>query len=435
MRLEMGTFPVTGVAEGTSTAYSDGVLSIDVDSLVALVLEDPAITHARIEIAHPGDSARINGFRDVLEPRVKVEGPGVCYPGICDRDAETVGTGRTHRLEGVGVVNLTDTTTPPGQPEEKRPQAFDTLYDLSGPSADIIPYGKLHSVCVLVNTDRNLTDMARAWAGEAAAMKVNDALANTVAGATPPDIKVFESPQSDRQDLPKVVYISCHNSPEHYADSVRGYGTATYGLSRLNAPWLLNPNEWLDGAVAGKDSWILANNPVVQDLYSRHGKEIIFAGCIVIRTRWSQQVEKNVTSNQAAKIAQQIGATGAVITWDAGGNDFMEVIRTVQACEKIGINAVFLTTEEHPDTGSPLLEPLPEARAVVSTGWGRNELMPVTSVPDYDPPLPAVKTVIGRQTVMANQNSLTGSIDAHDELRTIIWVDRYGSTKWSALDY
>ncbi len=435
MRLELGTFPVTNVREGNETGYSDGELTIDVDALAALVLEDPAITHARIEIAHPGDSTRIVGYIDVLEPRVKVEGPGVAYPGICDRDAATVGTGRTHRLEGVGVVNLPDTTPPPGLDEEKRPQAFDTIYDQSGPSAELIPYGKLHSVCVLVNTDRNLSAAARAWAAEAAAMKVSDALAATVADASPASVRVFESPETDRQDLPRVVYISCHNSPEHYADSVRGFGTATYGLSRLNAPWLLNPNEWLDGAVAGRDSWILVNNPIVQDLYSRHGTEIIFAGCIVIRTRWSQQVEKNVTSNQAAKIAQQVGATGAVVSWDAGGNDFMEVIRTVQACEKIGINTVFLTTEEHPDTGSPLLEPLPEAQAVVSTGWGRNELMPAESVPEYDAPLPAVKKVIGRPSVLANQNSLSGSIDAHDELRTYQWVDRYGSTTWSALDY
>ena len=77
-----------------------------------------------------------------------------------------------------------------------------------------------------------------------------------------------------------------------------------------------------------------------------------------------------MTSNQAAKIAQQIGATGAVVTWDAGGNDFMEVIRTVQACEQIGINVVFLTFEEHPDNGSPLLEPLPEAECDSHHGMG-----------------------------------------------------------------
>jgi glycine reductase len=434
MRLELGTFPVCDIVEGNSTSYHDGMLTVDLNNLTAKILDDPAIIYAEVEIARPGDSTRIVGYRDVIEPRVKIEGPGICYPGICGRNAETVGRGTTHRLQGVGVVNLTDARPAPRSAPSDRSHGFDTLFDMSGPSVESIPYGSLYNLCLLVNTDTNLSESARAWAGEAAAIKVSDILADTVREATAPETEVFESPGTTTA-LPRVVYISCHNSPEHYADAVRSYGTSIYGLSRLNAPWLLNPNEWLDGAVAGRDSWILANNPVIKDLYSRHGREIDFAGCIAIRTRWSQQVEKDVTSNQAAKVASQIEATGAVITWDAGGNDFMEVIRTVQACEKEGINTVFLTTEEHPDTGSPLLEPLPEARAIVTTGWGRNELMPIDSVPAYDLPLPAVDVVIGRDTILANQNSLSGSIDAHDELRTIHWVDRYGSTAWSAYDY
>ncbi len=434
MRLELGTFPVTSIAEGTSTSYRDGLLTVDLDDLARQILEDPSITHAAVEIARPGDSTRVVGYRDVIEPRVKVEGPGVTYPGICGRSAETVGRGTTHRLQGVGVVNLTDARPAPGSDIPVGAHGFDTLFDMSGPSADIIPFGKLNNLCLLINTDTNLSEAAQAWAGEAAAFKVSEILSDTVREASSPEVEVFESPGTSGS-LPKVVYISCHNSPEHYADAVRAFGTSIYGLSRLNAPWLLNPNEWLDGAVAGRESWILANNPVIRDLYSRHGTEIDFVGTIAIRTRWSQQVEKDVTSNQAAKVASQIGATGAVITWDAGGNDFMEVIRTVQACEKMGVNTVFLTTEEHPDTGSPLLEPLPEARAIVTTGWGRNELMPLDSVPEYDPPLPTVDRVIGRSNILANQNSLSGSIDARDELRTIHWVDRYGSTAWSAYDF
>lgn len=434
MKLELGSFPVIDVQEGTATKYSDGLLAVDTGRLTEQILKDPSVTHAAIELAHPGDSTRVVGHRDVIEPRVKVEGPGVCYPGICERSGETVGQGRTHRLDGVGVVNLTDAVPLPGE-EEPRTRGFDTLFDMGGPSAEIIPYSKLHNVCVLVNTDPNLSQAARSWAGEKAALLVADALAGAVAAQKrPARLETLQSPEADR-DLPRIVYISCHNSPEHYADSVRAYGLGIYGQTRLTAPWLLNPNEWIDGALAGRDSWILANNPVIRDLYERHGRQAIFAGCIAIRTRWSHQVEKDVTSNQAAKIAAQIGASGAVITWDAGGNDFMEVIRTVQACEREGIKAVFLTTEEHPDTGSPLLEPLPEARAVVSTGWGRNELMPLQSVPEYDKPLPAVKRVIGRKTILANQNSLSGTIDAHEELRTYHWVDRYGSTSWSAFDY
>ena len=36
---------------------------------------------------------------------------------------------------------------------------------------------------------------------------------------------------------------------------------------------------------------------------------------------------------------------------------------------------------------------------------------------------------------MANQNAQSGQIDSHSELRTFLWVDRYGSTSWSAFDY
>ena len=434
MKLELGHFPVSELREGPQTAYSDGVLTVDTESLTRLALEDPAVIHARVEIARPGDSTRIVGFRDLIAPQVKVDGPGVVYPGICGRSAEFVGRGRTHRVDGVGVVNLGDTESPPGGDVDKMTQPFDTVFDMSGPSATIIPYSQLNNICLVLNTDRNLSEPARAWAAEAATLRVSDAIAAAVRDATPPEVQTYESPESNA-DLPRVVYISCHNSREHFADAVRAYGTSIYGLSRLNAPWLLNPNEWLDGAVAGKDSWILANNPVIKDLYLRHNRDLIFAGCIAIRTRWSQQVEKDVTSNQAAKIAQQIGSTGAVVTWDAGGNDFMEVIRTVQACEQIGINVVFLTFEEHPDNGSPLLEPLPEARAIVTTGWGRNELMSAASVPEYDEPLPEVDRVIGRQTIMANQNAQSGQIDSHSELRSFLWVDRYGSTAWSAFDY
>ena len=49
-----------------------------------------------------------------VAPQVKVDGPGVAYPGICGRPAEFVGRGRTHRVDGVGVVNLADTEPPPG---------------------------------------------------------------------------------------------------------------------------------------------------------------------------------------------------------------------------------------------------------------------------------------------------------------------------------
>ena len=106
MRLELGTFPVTDIAFGPRTRYDGGRLTVDREAVLAAVQQDPRIATAELEIARPGESVRIWPVRDVIEPRVKVEGPGVCYPGICGRDIATVGEGRTHRLAGMGVVEV-----------------------------------------------------------------------------------------------------------------------------------------------------------------------------------------------------------------------------------------------------------------------------------------------------------------------------------------
>src|SRR5215468_1595783 len=106
IRLEMGTFPVTSIDFGAHTAYDRGRLTVDRGAALAVVREDLRIVSAELEIAAPGESVRIWPVRDVIEPRIKVDGPGVCYPGICGRDITTVGRGRTHRLAGMGVVEV-----------------------------------------------------------------------------------------------------------------------------------------------------------------------------------------------------------------------------------------------------------------------------------------------------------------------------------------
>ena len=61
-----------------------------------------------------------------------------------------------------------------------------------------------------------------------------------------------------------------------------------------------------------------------------------FAGVITIRTRWSSQREKYLTAQQVASLCLSLKVTGVVVSWDSGGNDFIEVIRTIEACEKAG---------------------------------------------------------------------------------------------------
>src|SRR5207247_1113660 len=72
-----------------------------------LVLRDPRIAEARLELAHPGDSVRVLRALDAIEPLHKPDGPGRAFPGFLG-PPHTVGHGRTHRLDGFTVVQVTE---------------------------------------------------------------------------------------------------------------------------------------------------------------------------------------------------------------------------------------------------------------------------------------------------------------------------------------
>jgi sarcosine reductase len=391
MHLEMGTFPVHDVVFGSHTRWQDGRLEIDRDSILDLILHDPRIATAEIELAKPGESVRIWPVRDVVEPRIKVEGPGVVYPGICGRPITTVGQGRTHRLAGVGVTEVSGVNW-----HEAGGDYVEIFLDMSGPWAELIPMSSLINICVVVEPDPALGNEAQNLAVHHAALVVSDRLAATVQELHPPEREVFELRPVDHT-LPKVIYIQCIHSPQAMSGSLHTFCTTTYGLTQLTPPWLFHPNEILDGAITGPYrtalamSWTVANNPVLLDLYRRHGVDWNFLGVIALRTEWTTQHEKQLMANQTAKLAQMLGAQGAIVTWDAGGNEFIEVIRTIQACERLGIKTVFLTSEDDATGGAPtMLEPLREADAIVSTSFFKTRTLEV-------PELPAVQRVIGHQ--------------------------------------
>ena len=285
-----------------------------------------------------------------------------------------------------------------------------------------------------MDVDRSLAIEGQNEACHQAALLVSDTIAAAVKEQEPPELETFELTETD-PDLPRAVYICCLRSPQHYADSLYAFWTSIYGLSRQTPPWVMHPNELLDGAISVRTSWILVNNPIVREMYRQHGKELNFAGVVAIRTRWSSQDEKDITSLQAAKTALMLGASGAVISYDSGGNDFMEVIRTVQACENSGIKTVFMTGEESPDTGGPpLLEPLPEARAIVSMGTGSAAISLGTGSEERKM-LPAVERLIGQKTIVRDSSQRQNTIAADGPLPPRGWGDPYGLGRVSCFEY
>jgi glycine reductase len=268
-------------------------------------------------------------------------------------------------------------------------------------------YSTLSYLALTIETDPGLelTDWNEALRG--AAHRVADHLAGLLRGLPPPARRRYAL-DPPAAPLPRAVHVHTLN-----ASMVPGIGTGIYGYTPHALPVLLHPNEILDGAITGdavvtypgKCTWLHVNNPVLEALYARHGRDLAWVGSIVSRTRWGSLREKQLSAYQTAKLARMLDADGALVTWNHGGNDLIEVMLTVQELERAGIRTVFLTIEsdikvvrlrpELAETGDdepPLLFSVPEADAIVSTGT----LAPAEA-------LPAMARVVGGRELVFDQ--------------------------------
>jgi sarcosine reductase len=403
MDLEIGTFPVESVAFGPATRWAEGRLTIDHERVERLVLADTRLRSVTVDLVEPGEATRLIQMRDVVEPRVKVAGAGHVYPGIAGHPPDTVGDGVTHRYAGFAVMVCAEPL-----PHIRRAvsAATDSIVDMSGPGA-VSVYSTLRYLVLTLTTqpDLELTEWNEALRG--ALHRVAADLAEPLRPLPAPHRERFALPAVDPA-LPRVVHVHTLN-----ASMVPGIGTGIYGYTPHALPVLLHPNEILDGAITGdavvgypgKCTWLHVNNPVLPALYARHGAEYAWVGSIISRTRWGGLAEKQRSAYQTVKLASMLGATGALVTWNHGGNDLIEVMLTIQGLERAGIRTVFLTIEsdikvvrlrpELAETGDdepPLLFSVPECDAIVSTG---------TLAPDDV--LPAMARLVGGRDLVFDQ--------------------------------
>ena len=445
MRLELGNFPVKDVVFGSETRWNDGVLELDKERLLAPILAEPSVVDATLEIARPGESARIINHFEIIEPRVKVSGPGIVFPGRAGRTVETVGQGRTHRLGGMALVVSYDGADEPGhvsgwvpewvrsknggeQARQDRRKVWTDHHfiDMSGPGA-VLPNAFTNNLCLSLKLSEHFDIQNRASASYEVALPLQDTLAETVRGLEPPETEVFDQDVSD-PSLPGMVFVCLLSSPEgnHGPQSIHGPGV--YGHTRLSAPWLLWPTEMIDGAVSGggrgHGSWPLTNNPIVMGLIRRHGKSLNFLSCIILRQPWYSEEEMQFVGNRAAEAAKQIGAQGAIVTNEVRGLQFVSSARTVEAIEHVGIKTVWISEEEDNEGGTvpPFLYHPQVMEGVVSTGTGAAG------------PFPAVERVAGSTQEAsprwyAEQQAIPGRYGAGHVL------DHYGSGTQYCVDF
>jgi glycine reductase len=335
-----------------------------------LMGELPKLEDVEAEVVRGGDPVRLTHVLDAVEPRVRPDGrPAFPLAG-------RAGEGRTNRLEGVVVLACLDFPV-----EERTLHEQESVVDLAGPGAALTPYAAGTNVVLTFGPREGLgNEELEAWARRTT-LSVAEELARPTLEAEPAEVERFELPPADAS-LPSVAALIQHS------DLGPLYYQYLYGLPAGSAdlPRVVDPAEILDGAVTcGEYHWAALRNPtivfqrnaLVRALYREHGKRLRFAGVVLMRGYEQTAEDKGRAAVAAAEAAAGLGAEGAIVTTDAGGNSHTDVMLTVRACEEAGIRTTAIVAEmADPDsTASGLTDWVPEADSIVSAG-NAEELVP-----------------------------------------------------------
>lgn len=371
MRLEMAEFPVNQIVLGKEFRYVSRRLEVNQEALATTILQDPRIQDVKLALAAPGEKVRINGIRDIVEPRVKVEGNGQVFPGILGPVAP-VGEGRTHRLSGMAVVATAEYE---GIVRSGISVQRSAILDMWGRGAEVSRFASLTNLVLILRLAEGLSEIDAHHAIQKAECETAIRLAETTIGLQPQRLECCQLDLVNSK-LPRVVLIQGCQTDTNHPHS----GLSYYGMSvRESLATFVHPNEMLDGVLAVNTTqaichhpttWDWQNHPLVAGLYRDHSKTLNFGGVILQRIRFLTHQGKEVIAHNTAQLAASLGADGALVTWVGGGNAFVDTMLTIQACERRGIKTVLVGYEFGGKDGadSPLLYYVPEADAVVSTG-------------------------------------------------------------------
>jgi len=434
MQLEMAEFPVTRITLGNGLRYHSGTLEVDQEGLTALVMRDERIQDARLAVVAPGEKIRITGIRDVIEPRVKVEGKGQVFPGVLGPVAP-VGDGRTHRLSGMAVVLTAEYegTIRAGLGVQRS-----AILDMWGPGAEASRFSSLVNLVLILRLTGGLSEIAAHTVMQQAGCEVAKRLAEATIGLKPKRVESY-CLRKKKPKLPRVVLIQGCLTDSHHSHS----GVSYYGLSiRESLATLIHPNELLDGAITinttrgiayHPTTWDWQNHPIVLSLYREHRRQLNFAGIILERIRFQTHHGKEVIAQNTAQLASTLRVDGALVAWLGSGNAFVDVMLTVQACEQRGIKTVLVTYEYGGKEGidSPLLYYVSEANAVVSTG-SRDRWLDLTAPDKVVGPYEEIQILSYPGAPKAAANGPL-SFDARDMI--IGGVDNWGGQGWTCRAY
>ena len=377
---------------GEHTTYSAGRLTVGEQSVCDL-LRDPALAEVHVACASPGDSVRIVGVLDAVQPCSKGPGGGGVFPGLVG-PAMPVGRGETHVLRGAAVLAA-----------GYLPRAQEAVIDMSGPAAPLSPLANTHNLVVEFTPAEDAD-----WADVDAALRrglvtVAAHLAEAALDGEPDAVEELTEPGGQTSNgKPRVGVILNLQTQGKFKD-VFVYGRSLSG----GLPTVISPTELDDGAVVSgqfghpalKNPTILhQTHPVVAALRAR-SDELELAALIVCPEP-VDMANKELVSAHAARLCKQLHLDAVIATKEGGGNADADVSLKMDRLEEEGITAVGILGEMagRDGTGPPLVVPPTKATALVSTG-------------NYDErmTLPCVDRALGRERIALLDQPSTDEVE------------------------
>lgn len=366
MKLELRKIQIKDVVFGEKMEVSGGVLTINKEQIVKALKEDPRVKEIKVDLARPGEKTRIIPVKDVIEPRVKIEGEGKGFPGVTGKMVQ-LGEGKVNVLDGAAVVTIGDIV---GFQEG--------VVDMWGEGAKWTPFSKTCNIVVDITPADGLEPHIHEETVRLAGLKAAEVIGEAGRYAEPDKVEVFEMGNHAEEtakypNLPKVLYVEMLISQGLLHD---GY---IYGVnSQKILPTLIHPFEELDGAVISGNcvaacdkitTYQHQNNSAILDLYAEHGKTINFMG-VILTPELTTLEGKFRTCDYTAKLCKMMGANGVIVSEEGYGNPDSDLLMICKRLEKAGIKTVLITDECSGWDGmsQPLADTTPEAVAVVSAG-------------------------------------------------------------------
>lgn len=267
MKLEIGHFSVKDVRFGEKTAFADGILTVNREEAIEALNKDGKLKNVSLHIARPGDSTRIIPAKAAAGVRYRPDGRCV-FPGYTGEVAQA-GSGVTYALDGMCVL---------GAGLHSR-QGMNGMVDMSGPAAEMSPYAKLiNLVFVAENADpkEDVPFMDNVHYIKASC-RLAEYVGKVLKELVPETTETFEWAPVQDNGLPRVAFFMQQCNIPKWLDASYYYGYVTNGIPTS----VVNPLEWLDGALTGdggslpanavRTTYDYLNAPIIRRLLREHG--------------------------------------------------------------------------------------------------------------------------------------------------------------------